>query len=235
MNKKRKGLTAVLAAGTLLLTGCELLEQETWQPQGPDAVSVAEDGSVTEIVNDTLDAAYYSFPELENMIHSEVADYNLNHGEDSVAVEQLEFEEGKVSLTMKYASVEDYARFNNTEFFCGTVIGAQLAGYLFDVPYRRVEGGAFQGAALSGTEVIREMDKQVLVLRAPAEVHVPGEVLFTSTNAEILAADVVNATGDQAEEDTGLVLPSNAVYRGRETSFAEKAAANRVYIIYDDI
>ena len=79
------------------------------------------------------------------------------------------------------------------------------------------------------------MDKQVLILRAPMEVHVPGDVLFTSTNAEVLAADVVNATGEsEDEEDEGLILPSNAVYKAEDdVSFAEATAANRVYIIFD--
>lgn len=235
MKRKVTGMTAVLAAGVMLLTGCEMLEQNTWQPQGPDAVSVAEDGSVTETVRDTLDAAYYDATELENMIHAEVAEYNVSHGENSVVVDQLEFEENQVSLTMKYATARDYAGFNNTEFYYGTVIGAQLEGYLFDVPFRRVSDGVFHGAAVTGTEVIKEMDKQVLILRAPAEVQVCGDVLFTSSNAEMLAADVVNATGNQLEDDAGLVLPSSAVYRGREATFAEKTAASRVYIIFDDI
>lgn len=235
MKRGIAGLTALLAGGLLLFSGCELSEQDAWQPQEPDAVSVAADGSVTEMVTDTLDEGYYDFAELENMIHTEVADYNLDHGEDLVAVDRLDCEDGRVSLVMKYASARDYAQFNNTEFFYGTVIGAQLEGYLFDVTYRKVSGGEFYGAPVSGTEVIREMDKQVLILLAPAEVQVPGDVLFTSTNAEMLDTDVVNATGIRQDEDEGLVLPSNAVYKGEEASFAEKSAASRVYIIFDDM
>lgn len=235
MRGKRTGTAAALALWIMLLPGCGMLEQNTWEPKEPEAISIDADGSVTEMIRDTLDAAYYSASELEAMIHSEVAEYNVRHGEDSVAVEKLEIEGEQVDLVMKYASPEDFARFNNTEFFYGTVISAELEGYLFDVPYKQVSDGVVHGSALSGSEVIRQMDSQVLILRAPAEVRVPGEVLFTSANAEVLAADVVNATGSEPEEEEGLVLPSNAVYRGPEASFAEKAAASRVYIIFDDI
>jgi hypothetical protein len=66
-------------------------------------------------------------------------------------------------------------------------------------------------------------------------VHVPGSVLFTSTNAEVLASNVVNATGESEEDVQELVLPSNEVYRSSDThSFAEEEAENRVYIIFDE-
>ncbi len=235
MGAKKAGLLAALALGTSLLTGCEMLGLHSWQPQEPDAVSVAEDGSVTETVRDTLDKAYYSAAELETMIQTEVAQYNSVHGEDTIQIDTLETEDGVVNLVLKYATPEDFARFNNTEFFYGTVIHAQLEGYLFDVSYKKVENGIAQANPVSGSEVIRGMDKQVLILKAPMEVQVSGDVLYTSANAEVLAPDVVNATGEQEEEDSGLILPSNAVYKGEEASFTERSEANRVYIIFDDI
>ncbi len=235
MKGKRILLLAALALGVVLLSGCELLEHDSWEPQESAAVSVAEDGSVTEIINDTLDAAYYNATELETMVQSEVAEYNAAHGEDTILVDRLETEEGKVSLVLKYASAKDYAAFNNTEFFYGTVISAQLEGYLFDVPYQKVEDGVVQSDRVDGSEVIRGLDKQVLILKAPQEVQVPGNILFTSVNAEVLSENVVNATGEAEEENVELVLPSNAVYRAEESSFTERSNASRVYIIFDDI
>ena len=135
---------------------------------------------------------------------------------------------------MKYASAEDYEEFNNTEFYYGSMINAQLEGYLFDVNYKRVKDGVVEGSSVSGSEVIKEMAQQVLIVRAPLEVHVPGNVLYTSTNAEVLSSDVVNATGEQDEDEGAtIVLPSSAVYKTEESSFAEQTAANRVYIIFE--
>ncbi len=243
----RKIVTAaVLFSGVMLLGGCDMLEQfeqDKWMPQESNAISINEDGTITEIVQEELDASYYDAAELQNMITAEVQNYNKeNRGSeedaaDPVTVKSYEVDDRKVTLKMEYASAQDYAQFNNVEFYYGSLINAQLEGYLFDVTYKKVQDGVVKNSSVSGTEVIKEMDEQVLIARAPLEIQVPGNVLYTSTNAEILAADVVNATGEQEkeEEEEGLVLPSNAVYRAaeEETTFAEAAAANRVYIIFE--
>ena len=97
----RTGLLAALALGMVMLTGCEALGINSWNPEEPAAVSIASDGSVTEIISDTLDAAYYSATELESMVQSEVADYNKSHGEDTIQVSKLETEDKNVSLVLK--------------------------------------------------------------------------------------------------------------------------------------
>lgn len=227
--------TAALFAGVSLLGGCDMLQQETWEPQESAAISIDEAGSITEIIQEKLDAAYYDAAELQTMIEKEVADYNSQHGENSITVKTYEAAEGSVKLIMEYATAEDYAAFNNVEFYYGSMINAQLEGYLFDVSYKKVRDGVVQGSEVSGSEVIRNMADTVLVVRAPLEVKVPGEVIYTSTNAEVLETSVVNATGEQEDEaDEGLVLPSNAVYRGQEATFEEQAAANRVYIVFEE-
>lgn len=231
---KKISILAAVASCAALLSGCEMLNQEQWEPQEPNAISIDEEGAITEIVQETLDEAYYNASELQSMITSEVADYNKKNGEDCVTVKTFETEGQSVKLEMVYASAKDYASFNNVEFYYGSLINAQLEGYLFDVSYKKVKDGVVTGNNISGSEVIKEMDKEVMVVRAPLEVHVPGKVLYTSSNAEVLAADVINATGEQEEEEEGLVLPSNSVYKESDDStFAEVEAANRVYIIFD--
>ena len=224
---------AALGLGVMLLGGCDMLDQQQkWEPQEDAAISIDEDGVITEYVKDTLDESYYSASELEKMITSDVADYNSKHGENMVQVKSYEAsEDGKVRLEMEYA----YAAFNNVEFYSGSMINAQLEGYLFDGSFKKVKNGVVQGSNVSGSEVVKKMAAEVLIVTAPLEVHVPGKVLYTTSNAEVLASDDVNATGKTAEEaaDTGLELPSKQVYMGEEKSFDEKAAASRVYIIYE--
>lgn len=236
MTKKRVAAGAALSASILLLGGCEMLNQEEeWTPRESGAISVGEDGKITEYISETLDQAYYSSSELQNMITSEVNDYNSKNGENSVVVKNFEAEGSQVKLEMEYAKAADYAAFNNVEFYYGSMINAQLEGYLFDVSYKKVKNGVVQGSAVSGTEVLKNMADEVLVVQAPLEVHVPGNVLFTSTNAEVLSSSTVNATGESEKtEDEGLVLPSSAVYQDqKESSFDEERAAKRVYIVFE--
>lgn len=231
----RIAAAAALCAGVMLLGGCDTLKpKQEWKPQEEAAISISEEGVITEYVSDVLDEAYYSAAELQEMITSEVNAYNSKNGANSVAVKEFTSEGQNVQLVIEYAKAEDYAEFNNVEFYYGSMINAQMEGYLFDTSFKRVKHGVVQGSAVSGSTVLKDMAAEVLVVTAPLEVHVPGNVLFTSTNAEVLASDDVNATGkSDEEEDTGLVLPSNAVYKGKEKNFHERAAENRVYIVFE--
>ncbi|MCD7819989.1 MAG: hypothetical protein LUH07_13235, partial [Lachnospiraceae bacterium] len=61
MTAERKTAAAVLCACAVLCGGCGMInkEQAEWTPQESDAISIASDGSVTEIVQETLDQSYY--------------------------------------------------------------------------------------------------------------------------------------------------------------------------------
>lgn len=234
MTAKRRAVAAALLAAVLMLNGCEILEQQmAWTPQESDAISIAADGSVTEIVQETLDQSYYDLTELKTMIDSEVEAYNAENGEDSIKVETFTNDGNVVTLHIWFASADDYAAFNNVEFFCGSIISAQLDGYLFDTSFYRVEDGAVSGNTVSYSTVFEDMSANVLVVQAPMEVHIEdGNVIFISTNAEMISSDTVNANGEQ-EESEALVLPSSKIYEGEETTWAEQKEANRVYIIYE--
>ena len=226
--------TALAAAGIFLLGGCGVLGREEYVPREADAVSIQEDGTVTERVSEELDESYYDETELEGMIASEVSEYNRENGEDSVAVTKMEIQDGKADLTLTFASGEDFASFNNVEFYYGSIINAQLAGYLFDTEFKQVRDGVVVGGTVSGSKALRDMSAQVLIVEAPMEVEVPGTILYTSVNSEVLSERVVNATGESEEdEEEDLILPSNAVYQKSEGSFEEEAAKKRVYIIFE--
>lgn len=225
---------ALAAAAAFLLGGCDRLNQEEYSPTEPDAVTVAEDGRITEYVSEDLGESYYSETELEGMITSEVNAYNQENGEGSVTVVSMEIQEGKADLVLEFASAEDFASFNNIEFYYGSMINAQLAGYLFDTEFKRVRDGVVEGSPVSYSQAMQDMSAQVLIVEGPLEVKVPGSVIYTSTNSEVLSDSVVNATGEsQEDEKEDLILPSNAVYTKNEGSFEEEAAKKRVYIIFD--
>ena len=186
MTGRKIAVTAVLCAGVIMMGGCSMLDQEKeWKPQKSSAISVGKDGTITEYVSDTLDESYYSDTELQSMIESEISDYNSKNGENSVSMKDFQVNGKDVQLTMEYKKAEDYAQFNHTEFYYGSMINAQLAGYLFDVSYKEVKNGAAGSAEISGTDVLKNMASEVMIVTAPLEVHVPGNVLYTSDNAQV--------------------------------------------------
>lgn len=221
MTGRKIAVTAALCAGVMMMGGCSMLNLEKkWKPQKSSAISVGKEGTITEYVSDTLDESYYSATELQSMIESEISDYNNKNGENSVSMKDFQVNGKDVQLTMEYGKAEDYAQFNHTEFYYGSMINAQLAGYLFDVSYKEVKNGVAGSASVSGTEVLKNMASEVIVVTAPVEVHVPGDVLYISDNAQILAADDVYASGESDDES-------------EEKSFKERTADKRVYIIFD--
>ena len=229
---------AALGLGVMLLGGCEMLDrQQKSEPPGRCG-DLHQRGrcdhgicAATHWMNPTT--VHQNWKRWSSL--PTWADYNSKHGENTIQVKSYEAsDDGKVHLVMEYATANDYAVFNNVEFYSGSMINAQLEGYLFDGSFKKVKNGVVQGSAVSGSEVVKKMAAEVLVVTAPLEVHVPGNVLYTTSNAEVLASDDVNATGKTAEEatDKGLELPSKQVYIGEEKSFDEKAAARPgVYLI----
>lgn len=218
---------ALLASGIILLTGCETTKEEEWTPQEAAAISLDADGHVTEYLSEKLEQSYYSFDELNNMLNAEVSAYNSEHGEGKVTVTSAAQENGVVNLVITYASGEDYAQFNNVEFYYGSMINAQLEGYLFDVSYKTVKDGIVHGSEVSGSEVLKNMADMVLVVSAPLEVHVPGNVTFTSANANVLSNSVVLAVGEETEDGDGTAS-------GVRISAEERADDNRVYIVFEE-
>lgn len=138
MTGRKIAVTAVLCAGVIMMGGCSMLDQEKeWKPQKSSAISVGKDGTITEYVSDTLDESYYSDTELQSMIESEISDYNSKNGENSVSMKDFQVNGKDVQLTMEYKKAEDYAQFNHTEFYYGSMINAQLADYRLTFPIKK--------------------------------------------------------------------------------------------------
>ncbi len=205
---------ALFCAAALLLGGCS--SKNAWTPQEPDAISVSSDGSVTEIVQETLDASYYDPDELDAMITAAVEAYNQEHGEDTIKIESYEETDGDVTLKLSYAAGTDYAAFNNVEFYQGSIINAQMAGYLFDTSFYRIKDGKISGDAIDSSSVFEDdMSAEVLIVEAPLEIHVDGKIQYISTNADLLSESTAYAKGQSGEG-----------------SYEEQKKANLVYIIY---
>ena len=202
MNRKHL-LAAALTVLTVLLTGCEQkTEEEVWVPGNPDAVSVDTEGHVTEYLTETLDQPYYSFQELHAMLLEEVSDYNAASGSEKIQVIDAKEEGKKVSLVLQYDSWKDVADFNQIRFYAGSMIGAQLEGYLFDGTYHPVKNGNLHSESVAGSSVLAHMDEMVVVTSLPMEIHVPGTVTFISSGMDLLGRQTAAERQQEAEQET---------------------------------
>ncbi len=196
--KRFKGIVlAVVMLG--LLTGCS----KKFSPQ-ETAVSVDKDGVVTAAVLDKLDQSYYDAEELKSQVEKSVSEYNGTEGEDTITVEQFDIsEEGDVKLFMKYASAEDYAAFNNVDFYAGDITnGYNKGGYRFEIGFQEVEKGELTGKALTREEIFKGQNHYLVVFTEPMGVEVPGNILYVSDNVEITGKRSARMKGSGAQPES---------------------------------
>ena len=192
MRKKRYAgmLAAVFFAllPAVLASGCGKSEngQET------TGLRIEKNGGVTSCIVESFDKTYYSLEGLEAMIREEIAAYDPS-GSGAVTLQSAEVPEeetGKVIVTMKYASVEDYAKFNETVLFYGTVAQAQEAGYKFD---EKLVSVSDKTKTLAGTDLTAMADSPVLITGEALQVMLPAKVIYISDGAELVNSKCVNA------------------------------------------
>lgn len=246
-------LTAVIMCA-LMLSGCELqstieeldlelpveveslLGIEEWTPS-ETYLMVQEDGTISETIIDKLDQAYYNAQELGQMITDTVGEYNQDHGADAIIVNSLSLENNQVVLTMTYKTAKDYADYNNVKFYNGSMLGAEMEGYLFYNEFRKVNDGVVQGENITNEEPLKHKEYQVLVTDDSHLVQVTGDITYVSANASPMGKREVEPVDETiVVEEDGLVLPSSAVFVEEKESApltAKDIEKNYVYIIYE--
>lgn len=244
-------LTAAVMC-TLTLCGCDLQEtaeklelpdavkelfgEADWEPEETYLVT-RKDGTLTETVIDKLDREYYVAEELQEMINRSVQEYGQNHGADAVKIDSLSLENNQIVLTMTYQSAQDYADYNNVKFYNGSMLGAELEGYLFYNQFRKVEDGVTDGETIGNEEPLKHKEYQVLVTDDSHLVQVPGDVVYVSANAVPAGRREVQPAGESVSaSQQELVLPSSAVYveeKKDKTVTAKDLEKNYIYIIYE--
>ena len=243
-----KGLMAgALVLGvTLAVTGCSVLDQvvgrDDWKDWTPTQTSlqISAGGSVTESIFDTLDQNYYNADELQDLVARSVNSYNAEHGDHAISVPAYSAENGKIALTLVYRTPEDYASYNQVSFADGPMLDVQMSGITFPDTFLKANGSNLTDQGVSSDEALSHKEYSATVTVADHVVQVPGQIRYLSENAELVNSHVAQPKQQgetDAASETGLVLPSNAVYYGTEgeTEEAEPAVKTQqlMYIIYE--
>lgn len=109
----------------VFLTGCS---DEVVLQNGTNLL-LDKEGSVTVTYIEDFPSDYYDISELEVMNREEVDAYNQQVGADVVEVISTTTDGSKLTLTMKYRDMDDYADMNNVPVYSGTVSQAVAMGY----------------------------------------------------------------------------------------------------------
>ena len=112
-----------------------------------------------------------------------MAEYCADNGADSVALEEINEEEGKVVIRFRYAADRDYSAFNNRELFVGTLEEAEEKGY--NLGYVAFTSARNQPMEISDIEE-PEKKRIAIIGMKPAEemqVNIYGKVLYVNQSA----------------------------------------------------
>lgn len=211
MSKHKSNRLVAIALGLLMgvmLVGCgngtpkiEKAEQS--------GIYLTEEGNVTVFMVETFDKEYYDAAELEQMILSEIEDYNAtaNAGEDgtaaedgTVAVQLVDIlspaekstsvsgeNTGTITVQMEYATCADYTAFNGKVLFFGTIAQAEASGYPVKTDLKSVAGDE----VLKKADTSAMSENHILVFEESIAVHVPYEVLYVSEGVTVDGKTVV--------------------------------------------
>lgn len=160
----------------MFLVGCgEIVIQE-----GTNFIFDKEGGVTVTIVTD-FPADYYDIDEFNTMNEAEVADYNAEHGANAVQIISSETDGQSITLTMNYATLEDYCSMNNKKMFVGTGAAAVSEGYQLAGTYKEAKGnGDF-------VELTEEdlLDYHVVISNDPVIVHTYRKIVYCSEHVTV--------------------------------------------------
>lgn len=191
--KKAGQLLVVLAAASMLLSGCEKLKDVT-----TTSVYVSKNGVVTEaIVEDYSKDDDYTEDELKTFVEDDIKKFTEERGDaDSVKLEKCQIKKDKVEIRMEYGDYQSYADYHGAEFFAGTLDEAKEAGYDFSASFVDSKGNEVSVEdTVKGIKNVR-----VIVCEEPLEIVTDAPVLCVSGTAVIKGSKTVNTTGERTAE-----------------------------------
>lgn len=200
MQGKKLGVVlAVCLALCPLLSGCGE-EEETVQVT---SLQIGKDGSVTSDIVEEFGKENYALESLEAMILEEAERYNAG-GAEAVSLRNIamsEDEEGKVLVTMQYASCNDYMNFNGVELFYGTPVEAEAAGFKLNV---ELIGASDAGSRIGQAQILDMKNAHILIIRQSAQVSqvvLPEKILYMSEGVQLAGSRTATMPGPEEDAD----------------------------------
>ncbi len=205
-NEGREKLKKIKQAGTVItvliviaasLAGCgKTGEKET-------TVKVSRSGEISSTVVEKFDKDYYNLDDLDKMSDEAVKKYNAANGADAVKADKpVMNKDNEVTEKITYASYRDYAGFNNSQFFCGTVADASAAGYNLGTSLKSASDSS---KTVTGEEVISQMkDKHILITDEATHIAVYGRIMYISDGVNVTGRKEADISKDM--DGTGYII-----------------------------
>ena len=179
----------LLMVGLVLLAGCGSKVPED------DTISVDKKGRITCTVVEDFDKDFYDAEELEALIKEDIADYNLNFGQDHLTLKDYEVKDGIAVLQTQFDEAKYYADYSGMTLFTGTVAEARAEGYDLSGECMDANGSLTDLGSMEKADELK-----VLVLEEAVNVEVPGSIVCVSRAGNVMITDKKEASVQEAEQ-----------------------------------
>ena len=230
MKGKRLLLIAAVTAG--LATGCSKFKPDE------TGILVEKNGRIKSVIKESLDKSYYDETELKNMIDDTVNSYNTEMGTKQVEIEKYKVKDGEATLEISYDSFSDYQEMNQVKFYQGDLAGVQGTKYELQGTFFQVSNGKVTQDAVDASTVMAAGNYNVVVLEEEILVQVPGNIVFISSNIELLGKNKARAQGKESVQTEAQQAQTGEagipVLHPEETEDTPvKESSDLFYIIYE--
>lgn len=176
---KKKIISILLIVCIMMVCGCT--EKKT--DADTTTVFVHRDGTLTDAIVEEFTAGYYDAAELQTMTNKELTAYNQTTGNvNSAVLSRYEVTDGLAKVFIDFKSAEDYAAFNETDCFFGTVADAYAAGYDLDVTLKSVAGDE----TLDKNALLEKGKYNILLIGEHVDVITYKKILYKSANVDLI-------------------------------------------------
>lgn len=172
------GASALVIACMLGVTACS----SSGNDENATCILLTRDGKIQSSIVESFEQSYYDKEELQQTILSEAATYNKSAGNGNITVEKVEVKNGTARVQMTYAEPEDYAAFNQTDFFVGTADEAQADGYDLNVVLSSVKNSS---ETVGKADILGMKDVKLLITDINDAVTLNGRVVYVSENVTV--------------------------------------------------
>ena len=179
----------MLIAGLIMLSGC-VSKSEDYKET---TVSIDKKGKITHEIIESFDKDYYNEDELRSLIDDELSEYCRSKSNDKAAkLASLEIKEGMAEAEIDFESFEDYASFNEVDFFYGTVKEAMAKEYPTDVTLKSAD----DDSTIGKYEFESLGDNMIVVVSEPVTVRLPGKIAYSTANIDVVDKDEARMASD---------------------------------------
>ena len=174
--KKRMLAALLLTLPLLALSGCGESEKDV------STIQIDAQGEVKSVVFDEFGESYYNIDELKEMAVSEIENFNADYISPRVFFEDASLSDdgSSVKLSMNYKSAKDYADFNDTMLFFGTVEEANNKGYTISDRLHGRDGNAIDLSIISD-----HPERHVIITNERANIIAPFNIDYMTDGVEL--------------------------------------------------